>query len=64
MTATTKVPATILVSITQAEKVCRRYAGKTMTHQFLVDGDITAEKVEAIRVDPKGTGELYTEEMI
>lgn len=49
---------TLLVCITPAKKLCRRYEWRIMTHEFELTHDITHEKVEAIRAKPDGNALL------
>ena len=51
------IKATHLLVIDPKTKICSRYAGRTVTHEFQIETDITQEKVEAMLLRPNQTGE-------
>jgi hypothetical protein len=50
------IRATILLTVEQSTKICRRYAGRTMTHGFIIEEDITHAKVDAMLHFPDNVG--------
>lgn len=47
-------PNTALVVVEPAAHALRRYSGRTCTHNFQVEGEITCEKIENVRTFPDG----------